>query len=161
MATYTLLIPAGARPGSVDALERAIAVKNGFRVWAILFPILFALVHRLWRPFFALLAVMGALGVLGALDMVPDFTVIVLDGLIGVYAGLAAADWIVTARERNGFVSAGMVAGDSEDEALVVFAHAWLKGQVEPAFASPAAHSVAPRVPQGPVIGLFPESGGR
>ncbi len=160
MATYTLLIPAGARPGSVDALERAIAVKNGFRVWAILFPLLFALVHRLWRPFFALLVVMGTLGFLGARDILPDFIVALLDALIGIYAGLSAADWIVIARERKGFVSAGMVAGDNEDEALALFAHHWMEGQVAPSVTASTAN-VAPRVAAGPVIGLFPESGGR
>ena len=160
MATYTFLVPAGSRPGSVDALDKAVAVKNGFRVWAILFPLLFTLMHRLWRPFFALLAIMVALGFLAATDALPDWVVLLLDLMIGFYSGLAAADWIVTARERNGFVSVGLVAGDHEDEALALFAHHWMQGQVAPAPA-PVSSGIAPRAPQGPVIGLFPESGGR
>lgn len=160
MATYTFLVPAGSRPGSIDALDKAVAVKTGFRVWAILFPLLFTLMHRLWRPFFALLAIMVALGFLAATDALPDWAVLLIDLMIGFYSGLAAADWIVTARERQGFVSVGHVAGDHEDEALALFAHHWMQGQVAPSVTATTAN-VAPRMAVGPVIGLFPESGGR
>ena len=160
MATYTLLVPAGSRPGSVDALDKAIAVKNGFRVWAVIFPLVFTLMHRLWRPFWVLVALMGALGFLITDDTLPEWAVLLVDLLIGLYAGLAAADWIVTARERQGFVSVGLAAGDDEDEALAVFAHHWLHGQMTSA-AAPLSSGLTPRAPQGPVIGLFPASGGR
>ena len=141
-------------------LDKAIAVKNGFRVWAVIFPLVFTLMHRLWRPFWVLVALMGALGFLITDDTLPEWAVLLVDLLIGLYAGLAAADWIVTARERQGFVSIGLAAGDDEDEALAVFAHHWLHGQMTSA-AAPLSSGLTPRAPQGPVIGLFPESGGR
>ena len=159
MATYTLLVPAGSRPGQIDALEKAIPVKNGFRVWALAFPFLFTLYHRLWRPFFALVAVMAVLGVLASRDVIGEGTVLLLDLLVGVYAGSAAADWMVTARERKNFVALGAVSADDEDEALLRFAHHWMEGQVSPPISSSNAAPV--RAPQAPVIGLFPESGGR
>ena len=160
MATYTILLPSGARPGTLDALEAAIPVKDGFRVWALVFPFLFALVHRLWRPFAAMLALAILIGAASAYHVLAEEAVLVLDLLLGIYAGNAASDWIVTARERQGFTAMGAMPGAVEDEALARFAHHWMEGQVAPPVSTPSA--VPPvRAPQGPVIGLFPESGGR
>lgn len=160
MATYTILVPAGSRPGHLDALEAAIPVKNGFRVWALLVPLLFTLFNRLWRPFLALLALTAVIGVLAARDLIPDEAAFGLDLLVALYAAIAASDWIVTARERKGFTAMGVVAGDSEEDALAHFARHWMEGQVAPPVPA-SAPVAAPRAPQGPVIGLFPESGGR
>jgi hypothetical protein len=159
MASYTILLPSGARPGHIEALEAAIPVKNGFRFWPLLFPMLFALMHRLWRPFAAMLCLMVLLGVAAAHDLIADWAVLLLDLLVGLYAANAAADWIVTARERQGFIAMAAMPGADEDEALARFAHHWMEGQVAPPI--PATSSPAMRAPQGPVIGLFPESGGR
>jgi hypothetical protein len=160
MATYSILVPAGARPGQIDALEKAIPVKNGFRFWALAFPLFFVLAHRLWRPFLVLLALLVGLGVLAARDIVAEEAVLLLDLMIGFYAAIAASDWIVTARERQGYVLSGLAAGSDDDEALARFAHQWMQGQVMPPVAANTP-ATPMRTPQGPVIGLFPESGGR
>jgi hypothetical protein len=159
MANYTILLPSGVRPGHIEALDAAIPVKNGFRFWALLFPMLFALMHRLWRPFAAMLCLTVLLGVAAAYELIADWAALLLDMMVGLYAANAAADWIVTARERNGFVAMATMPGADDDEALARFAHHWMEGQVVPPV--PVASSPAMRAPQGPVIGLFPESGGR
>lgn len=159
MATFSILVPAGARPGQIDALEKAIPIKNGFRLWALTFPLLFLLLHRVWRPFFVLLAITIGLGLLAARDHVADAAVFLLDLLIGIYASVAASDWMVMAQERKGFTVAGLVTSDDEDEAITRFAHQWMEGQIMPPLTANAGSQM--RSPQGPVIGLFPESGGR
>lgn len=159
MATYTILLPSGARPGHIEALEAAIPVKNGFRTWALLFPMLFALANRLWRPFAAMLVLMAALGAAASFSLIADWAALLLDMLVGVYAANAASDWIITARERQGFTAMAAMPGLDEDEALARFAHHWMEGQVTPS--ASVATGPAIRAPQGPVIGLFPESGGR
>lgn len=159
MATYTILLPSGARPGHIEALEAAILVKNGFRTWALVFPMLFALANRLWRPFAGMLVLMAALGAAASFDLITDWAALLLDLLVGVYAANAASDWIITARERQGFTAMAAMPGLDEDEALARFAHHWMEGQITPS--ASVATGPAIRAPQGPVIGLFPESGGR
>jgi hypothetical protein len=159
MATYTILLPSGARPGHIEALEMAIPVRNGFRFWALAFPMLFALMYRLWRPFAAMLCLTVLLGVAAAYDLIADWAALLLDMMVGLYAANAVSDWIVTARERQGFIAMAAMPGTDEDEALARFAHHWMEGQVAPPV--PPSLSPAMRAPQGPVIGLFPESGGR
>ena len=161
MATYTILVPAGSRPGHLDALETAVAVKNRFRWWALVVPLPFALLNRLWRPFVVLLALTVVIGVLAARDLIADEAAFCLDLLLALYAGLAAPDWIVAARERRGYVAMGAVSAEDEDEALAQFARHWMDGQVAPPVMASASAALAPRAAQGPVIGLFPESGGR
>ena len=118
MANYTILLPSGVRPGHIEALEAAIPVKNGFRFWALLFPMLFALMHRLWRPFAAMLCLTVLLGVAAAYELIADWAALLLDMMVGLYAANAAADWIVTARERNGFTAMATMPGADDDEAL-------------------------------------------
>ena len=120
---------------------------------------LFALANRLWRPFAAMLVLMAALGAAASFDLITDWAALLLDLLVGVYAANAASDWIITARERQGFTAMAAMPGLDEDEALARFAHHWMEGQITPS--TSVATGPAIRAPQGPVIGLFPESGGR
>ena len=164
MATYSILVPAGARPGRLDGLEAAIPVRNGFRFWALVLPLVYTLAHRLWRPFLVILVLMGALGALAARDLVAHEVVVMIDLLIGLYAGIAASDWIAAAGERKGYTLAGLALGEDEDEAMARFAHRWMAGDATGAgLTAPAAAATATatRASAAPVIGLFPESGGR
>ena len=158
MAVYTLLIPADARPGQIETLDTALAVKGGFRFWALALPLVFTLMHRLWRPFAVLLVLTIAIGVLAARDLIAGPVALGLDFLIALYAGLAASDWIIAARERQGLAMAGTVIAHDEDEALLRFAHQWQQGHHH---AAPASTAAPLRPTHAGVIGLFPESGRR
>lgn len=157
MAVYTLLIPADARPGQIETLDTALAVKGGFRFWALALPLVFTLMHRLWRPFAVLLVLTIAIGALAARDLIAGPVALGLDFLIALYAGLAASDWIITARERQGLTLAGTVIAHDEDEALLRFAHQWQHGH----HIVPTTSATPLRPTQASVIGLFPESGRR
>jgi Protein of unknown function (DUF2628) len=167
MAVYTLLIPADAQPGQIETLDRALAVKGGFRFWALAVPLLYTLFHRLWRPFAVLLVLTLAIAGLAARDIIPAPIAWGLDALIALYAGFAASDWLITARERQGLTMAATIAAHDEDEALIRFAHQWQHGA--PIATSAPSPSSAPAMPAASlnrpsphsVIGLFPESGKR
>ena len=118
-----------------------------------------SLVAMLVAPFAAMLVLMAALGAAAAFDLITDWAALLLDLLVGVYAANAASDWIITARERQGMTAMATMPGLDEDEALARFAHHWMEGQITPS--ASVATGPAIRAPQGPVIGLVPESGGR
>ena len=60
MQVYTVHI----HPGDADPMENAILIREGFNFWAFLLSGLWALYHRLWLGFFAIVAVSLASGLL-------------------------------------------------------------------------------------------------
>lgn len=155
MRSYTLHLPADARPGEAQDLDRAVLVPDGF-VWAAFaWTVLWFLYHRLWIA--AAIVLVGLLALAGAgiaLGLHP-FAASLVSFLAACLIGLEASSlrrWTLTRSGRP--VRDAVVAGspaDAEARAL----NRWLD-------AGAATSAPRPPFPGGatrrtdPVIGLFP-----
>ncbi|MDX9862444.1 MAG: DUF2628 domain-containing protein [Rhodospirillales bacterium] len=98
-----------------------VPVKEGFCWPALVAGPLWALWHGLWvvaLGLFALLAVLGALGVVLGLDPVTETA---LSAGAAIAIGAVANDLRRWTLERRGFSEEGVVMGGGEDEALSRF----------------------------------------
>lgn len=65
MRSYTLHLPADARPGESVELDRAVLVRDGFSWPAFAFTVLWFLFHRLWIAALVVLVGLVALAAAG------------------------------------------------------------------------------------------------
>ena len=163
MISYLVHLPAEARPGSADGLDRMVLVKDRFHWLALLLPLLWLLFNRLWLAFLVFLAAGVALAVAGSLLSLPDPLVVALEALMALGLGIFASELKSRGLARRGLPLAGVATGKDEDEATRRFADRWLAPHPEttaPA-GSPASAAVPPRgaFAAQPVLGLFPEAG--
>jgi len=154
MNTYTLHMPADARPGEPRALDRAVLVRDGFSWGAFFFTALWFFVQRLWLAgLLALAAIVGLATVLALLRVGPGATFLA-EGLLASLIGLEASSlkrWSLRRRKP----AVDVVVAASLEEAEVKSFGRWLTGSPAPS-ASPTP-APAYRSPE-PVIGLFPEA---
>lgn len=154
MAIYSVWMP----PASGDPLaeaEDAVFLKDGFSLWAFVVPLLWPLFHGLWLVFgLCLIVTIG----LEALALVIGNA---LPAIIGFFLSLLFALEANSLRAwtlgRRGWRDAGIVAGDSRNEAEYRFFTALAGGAVQPvAVATPKGAARAP-VDNEDVLGLFPD----
>lgn len=163
MISYLVHLPAEARPGSADGLDRMVLVKDRFHWLAFVLPLLWLLFNRLWLAFLAVLAAGVALGIVGSLLSLPDPLVVALEVLMALCVGVFAAELKSRGLARRGLPLAGVATGKDEDEATRRFADRWLTSASEPP--APSGMSASGTVPPRgafaapPVLGLFPEAG--
>lgn len=166
MPLYAAHAPKG--PPTLQGADRVTLVRQGFSWPAFLFGPWWLIAKGLWRALivWALVAVVLIVG--GAVLRAAPGSIFAAQLLIQLYLGLEAATLRSAALGRSGRPLADMVAAPDEDVALrAVFAR-WLTGEREAPSPSPAPPPppLAPR-PAGPaalrqpVMGLFPEPGGR
>jgi hypothetical protein len=160
MKTYTLHLPAEARPGDPGALDSAVLVRDGFSWGAFIFSFLWFFAHRLWIAGVGVLVAAVALGaLLQGLRVGPGATFLaelLLALLVGFEAN-ALRRWTVARRRPEVDVVA---ARDLEEAEAKSFAR-WLDGR-RSADAALARVQAGPgafrRSAAEPVIGLFPEA---
>jgi hypothetical protein len=156
MNTYTLHVPADARPGDPRALDHAVLVRDGFTWGAFLFTFFWFFVHRLWLAgLMVLVAVVGLAALLATLGVRPGAAFaaeLLLSLLIGLEAG-ALRRW--TYRRRKPAVDV-VSAGSLEEAETKSFAR-WVAREASGPLASPPPPATSYRAPE-PVIGLFPEA---
>ena len=87
MRIYTIHEKEGAKAAGSDV----ILVREGFSVWAFLFPPLWALIHRMWPVAFVLLAIYAGLALLPQLvsggDAWGNLAVMAMMLVVGFLAG--------------------------------------------------------------------------
>lgn len=150
MQVYTVHI----HPGDADPMENAILIREGFNFWAFLLTGVWALYHRLWLGFIAIVAVSAVSGLLvsllnGGPEM--DFALALLTG-IGV--GLIGNDLRRRKLAAKGWKMVDIVAGKNVSDAEYrCFAN--LRSTTSgPMVSVPAAYPVpAPNVVSTPSIG--------
>ena len=110
---YTVHVRAWAASADRDA----VFLREGFSWGAFIFSFLWALWHRLWFAALALLAITAVLALLGELLAIDPVT----DAAIGLAWALTIGwhgnDFRRRALERQGYVTAGVVAAPSLIEA--------------------------------------------
>lgn len=159
MRSYTLHLPAEARPGESEGLDRAVLVSDGFSWPAFAFTVLWFLFHRLWIA--ALIVLVGlallAFGgfALGLSRLAGTLVTLLACILIGLEAS-SLRRWTLTRRGRP--VRDVIVARDVIEAEARLLAR-WL----DPASAPPAPRPPFPggtaRRPDS-VIGFFPNQEG-
>ena len=164
MTIYAVHVPEEASPGSAEDLDRAVLVKDGFHWLALVFPLLWLLFNRCWLAslFFVVVALAIALG--GPAIGLGEGAVALLEILLALGIAFHAGDIKSRALERRGLPLAGIVAADGRDEAERRFFARWM-GHASGIAAPPPGPPPAPwrPVPGGPppVLGLFPQAGGK
>lgn len=157
MALFSVYLPHaqnGARP---DRLERARFVRDGFSWLAFFVPVIWLLVHRVWRWLLVILAFDVALMVLGSRFGLPPATLTLAGLLEMVFVGLEARHWYGLALERRGFELADVVQADTLEDAEHRFFDRFTAEQPAPT----ATVMTRPTSRSYGVIGLFPEQGAR
>ncbi len=153
MRSYTLHLPAEARPGEGLGLDRAVLVPDGFSWPAFAFTVLWFLYHRLWIAALMVLVGLLALSGLGLTLGLPTGAGVIATLLAAWLIGLEASSlrrWTLT---RCGLPMRDTVIAASPEEAETRAFGRWLDSTVS-----------APRPPfpggptrrAEPVIGLFP-----
>ncbi|WP_293867941.1 DUF2628 domain-containing protein [uncultured Alsobacter sp.] len=163
MVSYLVHLPAEARPGSADGLDRMVLVKDRFHWLAFLVPLVWLLFNRLWLPFLVVLAATVAVAVADTLLSLPDQLTFALQALLGLGVGVFAAELKSRGLSRRGLPLAGVATGADEDEAARRFADRWLASPTDaavPTGVAPAAPASGRGTYAAPaVLGLFPEAG--
>ncbi len=113
MAQFVVLEPAGA-----DGADRAVFVRDGFSVVALVLPVLWLLLQKLWLEAAAVLALSVALGFLGGLlGLSAAISPIVF--LVGLFVALESPQWKIARLRRRGFAERAAVAARNRGEAEI------------------------------------------
>ncbi|MBE7247385.1 MAG: DUF2628 domain-containing protein [Actinomycetospora chiangmaiensis] len=157
MRSYTLHLPADARPGEAIGLDRAKLVRDGFSWPAFAFTVLWFLFHRLWIAALMVLIGLAALAGLGIFLGLPTGAGLIVTLLASWLIGLEASSLRRWTLSRRGWPARDAVVAASPEEAEARALQRWI-----------GASSTAPRAPfpggpsrrTDPVIGLFPAQEG-
>ncbi len=105
-------------PVSVDAESDFAVVKEGFCWTALVFTALWALWHRMWIVFLALVVAVVGFEVLLAMAGADDTASLAFGVGFSLFVGFGANDWRRWTLARRGMALMGVVAADDADEAL-------------------------------------------
>ena len=175
MPVYTVHAPT-ANGADLGATDKFVFVRDGFHFWAMTFGPLWLIWNRLW------LATIGWIIAVIALDVLPGEARCRADGdfrpnvLAAILTGLEAASLQRWTLSRSRWRQLDTVVGDDEETAERRFFDRWTAGKrgvifdplsVERGGPPPTRDipgqpfSKPPPLPQGGIIGLFPEPGGQ
>lgn len=116
MVSYVVLSP----PGGSARDEKNRFIKDGFAIWAALFPFLWALSKRLYVEALVLFAV--ELGVLFlSRDPQLDVPVSAVSLIISLLWGFEARNWLVMRLEKAGWVQQAVISAPSLGDAEAMF----------------------------------------
>ncbi|MCJ2142999.1 DUF2628 domain-containing protein [Methylobacterium sp. E-066] len=153
MRSYTLHLPADARPGESIGLDRAVLVRDGFSWSAFAFSVLWFLFHRLWIAalivFVGLMALAGVGHLLGLPPGIATIVTLLASWLIGLEAS-SLRRWTLA---RRGWPTRDAVIAATPEEAEARAIGRWLDAT---AAAPRAPFPAGPARRTEPVIGLFP-----
>ena len=175
MPVYTVHAP-DAGGADLRSTDRFVFVRDGFHFWALLFGPFWLLVHRLW------LALIGWLIAIVALDLAltrlgaGSSAIFFANVIVALLMGFEAASLQRWTLSRRNWRQLDIVVADDEDAAERRFFDRWTAGRrgtsfdpltVERGGPPPTrdipgqAFSKPPPLPEGSIIGLFPEPGGQ
>jgi hypothetical protein len=174
MPVYTVHAPAAAAT-DLRATDKFVFVRDGFHFWAMLFGPLWLIWNRLW------LALLGWVVVVAVLEWGTirlgggKLGVTGIDIAIAVLMGLEASTLQRWTFSRRNWRQLDIVVADDQEAAERRFFDRWTSGRRAPGYdpqsvdrgGPPPTRDVPgqrfsepPPLPQGGIIGLFPEPGG-
>ena len=174
MPVYTVHAPVGsnADPATTDKIT---FVRDGFHFWAVVFSVIWLAWHRLW------LALLGWILLIVAVDAglaslgLGRGTILMVDVVLALLLGFEAASLKRWTLSRRKWRQLDIVVADDEETAERRFFDRWTSRQrglvndqwsVDRGAPPPTRNipgqpfSKPPPLPQGGIIGLFPEPGG-
>jgi hypothetical protein len=163
MTIYAVHVPEEARRGSDEGLERTVLVKDGFHWLALIFPLLWLLFNRCWLASLFLVVVALAIAFGGPAIGLGETSVALLEVLLALGIAFHAGDIKSRALERRGLPLADIVSASSREEAELRFFERWRGGHGTAGVVPAPPPSPSWPQPSGsqPVLGLFPQAGGR
>ena len=153
------------KPGSVNAPERLVFVRDGFHFWAFLLAPLWLLVRRLWLALLIYVVLTIGVGVGLKLAGVSSTVRVVAELMIALGIGFEAASIRRWTLNRRGWKTLGFVVAENAEMAERRFFAAWAGGETKaPVTPPPAPPRYSTPINRGApspsdVIGLFPEPG--
>jgi hypothetical protein len=174
MPVFTVHAPVDSG-ADLAATDKFTFVRDGFHFWAMAASVLWLLWHRLWLALIGWIAVTVAVGLgLAALGAGAG-TILFADFLIALLMGFEAASLQRWTLSRRKWRQLDIVVADDEEAAERRFFERWTSRQrgltndqwaVDRGGPPPTRNipgqpfSKPPPMPQGGIIGLFPEPGG-
>jgi hypothetical protein len=174
MPVYTVHAPAG-NGADLAATDQFTFVRDGFHFWAAVLTVIWFAWHRLWLALIGWIALTIAIQFgLVALG-VSNGAILFADVLIAILTGLEAASLQRWTLSRHRWRQLDTVVADNEESAERRFFDRWTAKQrgltndqwaVDRGAPPPTRNipgqpfSKPPPLPQGGIIGLFPEPGG-
>jgi hypothetical protein len=173
MPVYTVHAPAG-NGANLAATDQFTFVRDGFHFWAAALTVIWLAWHRLWLALIGWIALTIAIQFgLVALG-VSNGAILFADVLIAILTGLEAASLQRWTLSRHRWRQLDTVVADNEESAERRFFDRWTakqrgltndqwavdRGAPPPTRNIPGQPFSKPPLPQGGIIGLFPEPGG-
>ena len=174
MPVYTVHAPVGGNT-DIRATDRFAFVRDGFHVWAAILGVVWLAWHRLWLALLGWIVAVVAIDIaMTALGADPG-TILFADVLIALLMGFEAASLQRWTLSRRKWRQLDIVVADDEEAAERRFFERWTARQrgftndqwaVDRGGPPPTRNvpgqpfSKPPPMPQGGIIGLFPEPGG-
>jgi hypothetical protein len=176
MPVYTVHAPI-ASGADLSATDMIVFVRDGFYFWAAAASVIWLLWHRLWLALLGwivlMIAVQFGMAALGA----GRGTILAVDLLLSILMGLEAASLRRWTLSRRKWRQVDIVVADDEEAAEHRFFERWTGGsrgrmndqRSVDRGAPPPTRNIPgqpfsrqpPPMPQGGIIGLFPEPGGQ
>ena len=173
MPVYTVHAPT-AHAADFRATDKFVFVRDGFHFWAMVLGPLWLIWKRLWLALLGWLVLTVALEV-GAGELVGGGAVTVTGIVIAILMGLEASTLQRWTYSRHGWRQLDVVVADDEESAERRFFDRFTSGKRWSGYdplsvdrggppptrdVPPQRFSDPPPLPQGGIIGLFPEPGG-
>ena len=173
MPVYTVHAPT-AHAADFRATDKFVFVRDGFHFWAMVLGPLWLIWKRLWLALLGWLVLTVALEV-GAGELVGGGAMTVTGIVIAILMGLEASTLQRWTYSRRGWRQLDVVVADDEESAERRFFDRFTSGKRWSGYdplsvdrggppptrdVPPQRFSEPPPLPQGGIIGLFPEPGG-
>jgi len=173
MPVYTVHAPT-AHAADFRATDKFVFVRDGFHFWAMVLGPLWLIWKRLWLALLGWLVLTVALEV-GAGELVGGGAMTVTGIVIAILMGLEASTLQRWTYSRRGWRQLDVVVADDEESAERRFFDRFTSGRRWSGYdplsvdrggppptrdVPPQRFSAPPPLPQGGIIGLFPEPGG-
>jgi len=146
--------------------EKIVFVREGVAMWALFFPLIWLLYHRMWLMMLAYLVVVFAIGALVSAAGLPEMIGGLITMALSFLLALEGNDLRRWALARKGYTLADVTSGRDTAECEQRFFESWLPGQRDRKGVLP---TIMPKengsaggtreTPGDDVIGLFPEPG--
>ncbi|RZN33057.1 DUF2628 domain-containing protein [Bradyrhizobium sp. Leo121] len=174
MPVYTVHAPVG-NNADLAATDKFTFVRDGFHFWAAVASVIWLAWHRLWLALIGWVVLMAAVDYGLAKLGIGRGTILAVDVVLALLLGFEAASLKRWTLSRGRWRQLDIVVADDEESAERRFFDRWTaahrgvvndqwsvdRGGPPPTRNSPGQpFSKPPPLPQGGIIGLFPEPGG-
>ena len=125
MIAYSVLEPAEVAETAIERADRIVFVREGFAVFALVFPLLWLLVHRMWWVLIGFAVVFAAVNAGAALIGLGETATSLALLVLTLFFAFNANELRRWTLERRGYQVVGAVSGRNRDECEIRFFSDW------------------------------------